>query len=140
MVLETQKDMQDTAEFSVQEMNGDMKSYSKILSDKFPKGYRIESKLDLKRFISCYNTTYGTNISDNDLMREKIRKCILSVGIQHGDRVFSADSLVSIETKKHLLDYVESCFSQGIPVLYYSAIFEEFNEEFLGQKIYDDDM
>ena len=140
VVLETQKDMQDTAEFSVQEMNGDMKSYSKILSDKFPKGYRIESKLDLKRFISCYNTTYGTNISDNDLMREKIRKCILSVGIQHGDRVFSADSLVSIETKKHLLDYVESCFLQGIPVLYYSAIFEEFNEEFLGQKIYDDDM
>ena len=144
VMLENQKDKhyrEDTVELSVQEMNEDLTLYSQILYDKFPKGYRIDSNLDLKRFISYYNTTYGTSIeSDNDFMREKIRKCILSVGIQHGDRIFSVDSLISMETKKHLLDYVEHCFSQGIPILYYSAIFEEFNEEFLGQKIYNDDM
>lgn len=129
--------------FDVQEAedNEDLTLYNQILRDKFPKGYRIESNLDLKRFISFYNTIFETNIeSDNVSMREKIRRCILSVGIQHRDRVFSVDGLVSMETKKHLLDYVENCFLQGIPVLYYSTIFEVFNEEFLNQKIYNEDM
>lgn len=119
----------------------DLSPYDKILQENFSKGYRVESTLDLKRFIRYYNAIYGTDLDvSNEEIRSKIKQNIIYVGIRHGDYVFSAESVMSLETKEHLVSYVEQSFSQGKRVLYYKALFEEFNEEFLGQHIYDEDM
>lgn len=119
----------------------DLSPYDKVLQENFSKGYRVESTLDLKRFIRYYNAIYGTDLDVNDEeVRGKTKQNIISAGIRHGDYVFSAESVVSSETKEHLISYVERSFSQGKRVIYYKALFEEFNEEFLGQHIYDEDM
>lgn len=119
----------------------DLSPYDKVLQENFAKGYRVESTLDLKRFIRYYNAIYGTDLDVNDEeVRGKTKRNIIYAGIRHGDYVFSADSVVSSETKEHLVSYVKQSFSQGKRVIYYKALFEKFNEEFLGQHIYDEDM
>jgi len=119
----------------------DLSGYSQVLLEKFPKGYRADSNLDLKRFILYYNTVYGTELDAGDeLTRKQIKSKVIHSGISYGGHVFAVDSLVSEDTKKNLLEYLERGFSQGSRVIYYRALFEEFNEEFLGQRIYDEDM
>lgn len=119
----------------------DLLSYDRILQENFSKGYRVESNLDLKRFIRYYNAAYGTDLDVGDEeTRSQIKRNILHVGIRHEDYIFSVESVVTAETKEHLISYVERSFSQGKRVIYFKALFEEFNDEFLGQHIYDEDM
>ena len=119
----------------------DLIEFSQILLEKFPKGYRADSNLDLKRFISYYNAMYGTELDSGDIeIRESIKRKILHVGISYEGHVFAVDGLLSEDSKEHLLGYVRRSFSQGNRVIYYRALFDEFNDEFLGQRIYDEDM
>lgn len=119
----------------------DLLLYDRILQENFSKGYRVESNLDLKRFIRYYNAAYGTDLDVGDEeTRSQIKRNILHVGIRYEDYVFSVESVVTAETKEHLISYVERSFSQGKRVVYFKALFEEFNDEFLGQHIYDEDM
>lgn len=119
----------------------DLLPYDRILQENFSKGYRVESNLDLKRFIRYYNAAYGTDfdVSDEEI-RKRTRQNILYIGIRHEDYVFSVESVVDSETKDRLVSYIESSFAQGKRVIYYKALFEEFNDIFLGQRIYDEDM
>lgn len=119
----------------------DLLPYDRILQENFSKGYRVESNLDLKRFIRYYNAAYGTDfgVSDEEI-RRRTRQNILYIGIRHEDYVFSVESVVDSETKDRLVSYIERSFAQGKRVIYYKALFEEFNDVFLGQRIYDEDM
>lgn len=119
----------------------DLTPYEQILQVNFPKGYRVESNLELRRFVRYYNAMYGTELDINDeTVKEKIKRNILCAGIRHDEYVFAIDSLVDIDTKERLMGYIERSFEQGKKVLYYRALFEEFNDVFLGQRIYDEDM
>lgn len=119
----------------------DLLIYDRVLQENFPKGYRVESNLDLKRFIRYYNIVSGMDLDVKDeQVRSRTKQNILSVGIRHGDYIFSAEGVVSSATKEHLVSYIERSFSKRKRVIYYKALFEEFNDEFLGQRIYDEDM
>ncbi|WP_455654126.1 hypothetical protein [Phascolarctobacterium sp.] len=119
----------------------DLLPYDRILQEHFAKGYRVESNLDLKRFIRYYNAAYGTDfdVSDEEI-RRRTKQNILHIGIRHENYVFSVESVMNSETKERLVSYVERSFSQGKRFIYYKALFEEFNDDFLGQRIYDEDM
>lgn len=116
-------------------------TYETILRQEFPKGYRLGSKLDLKRFASCYNDAFGTQWDVNDqAIQIRMEQAIRQAGIQHDNWVFAIESLVNQETKEHLLADIEKRFAQGAAVIYYSALFQAFREEFLEQQINDADM
>lgn len=91
-----------------------LSEYSQVLMDKFPKGYRADSNLDLKRFISYYNAVYGTDFDAGDeLTRNRIKLKVIHSGINYGGHVFAVDGLVSEDTKKNLLEYLKRSFLQG---------------------------
>lgn len=118
-----------------------LNSYETILVEYFPKGFRVTSNLDIKKFIHYYNEVNGTDLDvSNEGIRSETRNEIIKVGIRHDDYIFSVNCLLSVKTKERLFAYIEQCFSTGKKVLYYRAIFEEFNEDFLGQRIYDENM
>ena len=119
----------------------DLALYENVLKEYFPKGYRAESNLDLKRFIRYYNAMHGTELDiGNETVKEKTKQNILQAGIRHDDYIYAADCLLDDSTKNHVISYIEESFSSGKQALYYRALFEEFNNEFLDQKIYDEDM
>ena len=119
----------------------DLVLYENVLKEYFPKGYRADSNLDLKRFIRYYNAMYGTELDISDeSVKEKTKQNLLQAGVRHDDYIYAADCLLDDSTKNHVISYIEESFSSGKKVLYYRALFEEFNDEFLNQKIYDEDM
>ena len=127
-----------------QELDNSLDDYKKILSENFPRGFRINSTLDAKKFIRYYNEMNGTEWDKNDEnIQNSIRNKINKAGIKHGEYVFTVDSLLTDATKIELINYIENSFEQGTKVIYYRALFQLFNDKFLENtenRIYDEEM
>lgn len=115
----------------------DLKPYEFILAEKFQKGFRLDSKLELKRFKRFYLERYGKDIEVDDDM---IQKHIRSVGIQHDSLLYLPEAMLGTDKKQKLLNYIVKNFSDGKRAIYYEALFREFSIEFQGERIYNADM
>ncbi|RGS71139.1 hypothetical protein DWX75_09250 [Mitsuokella sp. AF21-1AC] len=123
---------------AVKESNGfDFEPYRKIIMTKFPRGFRIESKLDIKRFRAFWEIANGTELSDNDTV---IRERIAHNTIRYRDFVYLPEMMASEKTQKKLLAYIESCFHDGKKGVYFEALYNEFQSEFEDKCINNPDM
>lgn len=111
--------------------------YKAVLREKFIKGYRLGSGLDLKKFKRYYLEIHGIELTEDDkLIVSKIR----TSGIVHEDKLFMAETMLSVEVKDRLFSYISDEFAQGKKALYYEALFRLFSEQFLDYYIYDTEM
>jgi hypothetical protein len=115
----------------------DFTPYRVILTEKFPRGFRIESRLDMKRFRAFWNDRYGTGPTDDD---ETIRKRIAHITIRCQDFVYLPEMMASDETKKRIFAYIDDCFREGKAAVYFDALYNEFQTEFVGIRINNSDM
>ncbi len=123
------------------QVSEELKKYDYILVKYFPKGYRVNSKLDLKKFVCYFNNIYKTNFDISDrIVCKDMQKHISQSGIKYKGYVFAVDSLLSNELRESLLAYIKNFFRNGKKILYYKTIFQHFNDNFLGQRIYDEYM
>lgn len=67
---------------------------------KFPRGFRIESKLDIKRFRAFWEIANGTELSDNDTV---IRERIAHNTIRYRDFVYLPEMMASEKTQRSFL-------------------------------------
>lgn len=111
--------------------------YKEVLHDKFLKGYRLDSNIDLRKFKKTYEIIYG-DIDDKD--DETIRKIIKCCGIEHDGRLYLSETMISEDSKSKLLSYIDELFSAGREIIYYSAVFKELTEVFYGSRIYTPEM
>lgn len=107
--------------------------YYSLLKLKFSKGFRANSAIELKQFRKQYANAYGKEleISDEELLDE-IRK----ITVQHENRMYLPDTMLSEDKKQKLLQYIETTFAEGKNAIYYTALFERFSDDFLEEKIY----
>lgn len=111
--------------------------YKVILKDRFVKGYRLASGLDLKKFKRYYFEIHGNELAeDDDIIISKIR----NAGIVHDDKLFVAETMLSTEIKDRLLSYIADEFASGKKALYFEALFRLFSDQFLDYYIYDAEM
>lgn len=111
--------------------------YKELLDKFFQKGFRMESALDMKKLRRFYQEQYGTELSDED---DLVCQDISSVTILHEGKAYLPDSMLSQEKKEKLLQYIEDKFSSGCDVIYYGALFSEFEETLQGERIYTSEM
>lgn len=111
--------------------------YTTILVEHFPKGYRLESALDLKRFRRYYEELTGTV---PDLDRAQVETAIRECGIVYDGRLYMPQSMLSEEMKDQILSFIDRCFEEGRTAVYYEAIFREFSEDLLDHNIYNAEM
>lgn len=104
-----------------------------LLKEKFPKGFRAESKIELRKFKKIYAIEQGEepSISDEEILNE-----IKKVTIRHDKMLYLPDMMLSAEKKEKLLRYINRIFAEGKNVIYYTALFAEFSDEFLGERIH----
>lgn len=115
----------------------DAEPYRTVLEKNFPRGYRLGSSIEMKKFRRYYEDENGTELTiENDEIESAIRQS----GIEHEGRVYAPTTMIDEELKGRLFAYVEKCLSDGKTVLYFEAIFREFEEEFLDHNIYDANM
>lgn len=111
--------------------------YKTVLCDRFIKGYRLASGLDLKKFKRYYLEIHGVELlDDDDTIVSKIRNC----GIVHEDKLFVPEMMLSPEIKDKLFSYIADEFAQRKKALYYEALFRVFSEYFLDYYIYNAEM
>lgn len=133
--------MEANGMFQQEIVTDNLENYETVLSQYFPKGFRLSSNLDAKKFIHFLNELNHTELNENDEnIRFDVRRNLTKIGIQHEDYIFSVSSLLDEEVREQLFTYIKNSFSEGKKVLFYQAIFNDFNEKFLGQRIYDTDI
>ena len=108
-----------------------------ILVEYFPKGYRLESALDMKRMRRYYEELTGKALALNQsILETAIRNC----GIVYDGRLYMPQNMLSDEMRDQILSFIERCFDEGRSAVYYEAVFREFSEELLDHNIYNADM
>lgn len=115
----------------------DLPQYKELLSEKYQKGFRIESDLEMRRFRNFWELQYGAPLEEAD---ETIRKYIRRLTVQHKDFVYLPEAMVDAETQQRLFGYIARCFSDGKNAIYYDALYKEFEIEFQGQRVNNADM
>lgn len=119
------------------EVSIDLTPYSTILVEHFPKGYRLESALDMKRLRRYYEELTGTAL---DLDQAQVESAIRVCGIVYDGRLYMPQNMLSEEMKEQILSFIDRCFEEGRSAVYYEAIFREFSEELLDHNIYNAEM
>ena len=115
----------------------DLTPYTTILVEYFPKGYRLESALDMKRMRRYYEELTGKTL---DLDQSKLETAIRACGIVYDGRLYMPQNMLSEEMKEQILSFIKRCFEEGRVAVYYEAVFREFSEELLDHNIFNADM
>ena len=108
-----------------------------VLKEKFARGFRLGSGLDMKKFKRFYESILGESIEFED---EEIEQIIRACGIVHAGKIYLPEIMIPSETKEKLVRYVWDSFAEGKTTIYYEALFKLFSDDFLEYYIYDADM
>ena len=118
-----------------------IKKYRKILIDKFPRNFRYDSGLEIRKFKTFWAQEFTDNLLDNDLeIENNIRK--ITILYTERDRKFALvpETILKEKSKQELLAYIEHLFESGKNAIYYNALYEEVVDIFYGSKINNADM
>ena len=115
----------------------DVKPYEAVLIQNFPRGYRLSSSIEMKKFRRYFEEINGYALEQES---DQVEKIISQCGIEHEGRVYAPEVMLSEELQDKLFDFIDKNFEEGKTVVYYEALFKEFSEDFLDQNIYDAEM
>lgn len=109
------------------------------LSEKYKKGFRLDSHIEKQRFKIFYEQLNGETIPDN-VPETVIEQLIKRNGINYENIVYVPDNMLDQETRDDLLSYISNSFENGCDAIYYTALYDEFSDKFLTQSILNSDM
>lgn len=115
-----------------QQIENENTQYKDLLIKYYPKGYRIESRLELNRFRRFWYEKYQMELTDSD---EELRNLIARITIRYQDFVYLPEMMLSLEKETLLIAYINRCFANGVQTLYYKALFKEFEQVFQEEQI-----
>lgn len=108
-----------------------------VLSLRFPKGFRLESIIELKRFRRFYSDFTGKDyLKSDDFLTLDIKEC----GIISDNKVFVPERILSNDVKRQIVSFIENHFFNGKRYIYYKTIFRKFENELLDSIIVDEKM
>ena len=110
----------------------DFDKYQEILSNEYKKGFRLNDKLSIKRLRVQWQRYYNEELEYDD---NTLCKHISHITIRHGDMAYLPQSLLDDETRDRLLAYIETTFESGKSVIYYEALYKEFEDDFSCHRI-----
>lgn len=99
-----------------------------VLSAKFPKGMRLNSAIDNRRFRSYYSDMTGMSC---DLSEDELISALKRCGIESGGKVYVAEQMLPTELRDAVSEYVDSNFASGRNYIFYECIFQHFKEPLL---------
>lgn len=115
----------------------DFTPYRELLTQKFPKGFRIDSGLSMGRFRAFWEDKYKSGLPESD---EDVRKRIAHITIRCNDFVYLPEMMMSEQTAERIFTYITNCFRDGKSAVYFDALYKEFENEFEGKRINNPEM
>lgn len=108
-----------------------------LLENQFKNGIRLDFSLELRKFREFYADAFGQEAHQND---DELKGIIKSAGIEFNGRIYEPEAMLGEEVKQQMFDYIRSTFAAGKMMLYYDAIFNDFEERFYSSQIFNSDM
>ena len=104
----------------------DFKPYREILAQ-FPRGFRIASILDMKRFRTFWNEKFGETLAESD---DTVRRYVEHITIPYNNFVYLPEMMLDESISERLLTYLAKCFREGKTAVYFEAMYKEFQKDF----------
>ena len=107
-----------------------------ILAQYFPKGFRLDSTIELKKFQRFFYDKFNRDYKlSNEALTKKIKKC----GIESNGKVFVPENFISIVLRDEIKDYIDNEFSQNKPCVFYEVLYKVFKDKLLETLIADEE-
>lgn len=108
-----------------------------ILSQRFSKGFRLNSIIATKQFNRYYEELFGEELSIDS---EELNATISSCGLVIDDKLYLHEHLLDDILKMRLEVYIKEVFSEPNRYIFYEVLFDKFHVELLDSRIADKDM
>lgn len=105
-----------------------------VLRTSFSKGYRLNSTIEERRFKQYYSCQHAEEFPESI----KLQTVILELGIQHENKVYLPESMLTADVRYKIQSYISSHFVSS-EYIYYDAILDKFSEELVDSQIFDKD-
>lgn len=100
----------------------------KILSDKFPKGMRLNSPIDKRRFRQSYEEMIGDSLAVDD---EELSRILTSCGIEANGKIYVPTELMPVDLQEDIVSFISTTFNSGKDYVFYESLFRHFKEQLL---------
>lgn len=119
-------------EESVPQDNLFVNRVKKVLSKKFPKGIRLNSAIDKKRFYKSYEEIIGFSleITDDDFVN-----MVTSCGIESDGKIYVASELIPSDLQDEIDSFIDVTIESGKEFVFYESLFRHFKDELLDTPI-----
>ena len=108
-----------------------------ILSQRFSKGFRLNSIIATKQFNRYYEELFGEELLiDNEELNTTISSC----GLVLDDKLYLHNYLLDDTLKMRLEAYIKEVFTEPNRYIFYEVLFNEFYAELLDSRIADKEM
>lgn len=115
-------------EESVPQENRIVDNVKEVLSKTFPKGMRLSSPIDKRRFRKSYEELIGDNIGMND---EDLSRVLTSCGIESDGKIYVATDLIPSDLQEEIVSFINASFDSGKDYVFYESLFRHFKEQLL---------
>lgn len=114
-----------------------IEKYKYLLKNKFANGFRVESSLHIKKIKKEYLKHYGKEAIET---YSEIESIIKEISISYNSRYYSLELMLDKTVRNKLFSYIMKVFENENKIIYYSALFSEFEKEFQTSNIYNPEM
>lgn len=111
--------------------------FLQILSQRFPKGFRLHSVIATKQFNRYYEDMFGAELP---IGNEELNTAMADCGIIIDEKLYLHEHLLSDTIKLKLEAYIMAVFSEPNRYIFYEVLFKTFHSELLDSRIADKDM
>ena len=108
-----------------------------VLCQRFARGFRLNSSIDLKRFRRFYMDYTGREYQKSD---ECLITDIDACGIVSENKLYIPERILPNEIKRNIVTFIEDTFNTCRKYIYYSTIFQHFEDDLLESIIVNEGM
>jgi hypothetical protein len=108
-----------------------------ILQQYFVHGYRCGDSIALDMFKSYIADSHHAHpVCSDPIMEEHIKAC----GVEYHGLVYCPETIMDDAMEQKVIASIERNFTQGVSVVFFETLFNEFADDFLDYNVYDADM
>ncbi len=108
-----------------------------VLAQNFPRGYRMGSAIEMKRYRLAYKSLHGKNMTFGD---ELLEGYIRSAGFEYDGKVYLIEKVMPSQALEAITQFIDNTFAFERSYIFFKNLYDHFKDELLETMIADEEM
>ncbi len=108
-----------------------------VLVQNFPRGYRLGSAIEMKRFRMAFKALHGKNMT---FMDENLESFISNAGFEYNGKVYIPEKAIPAVLSAEIEEYITTCFYSSRKYIFFKNLYEHFKDSLLDTQIANPEM